>query len=163
MGEAQHSEPAPDSPRARIIVLRGDAPRRVLFEAHSPALLHVGSDPQAELSFAHRSVAPRQFDIIWDGSHLWFEDALRLGQTFVNGKRLNEWQPVLGRVLVAFGPVRLVAEASGEAPRSLGPNFAALDRASLTDALRSPEQRRCNTGRITLPPELVSPRDRARS
>ncbi len=142
---------------ARIVVLRGDAARRVIFEAEYPARLCVGSDPGADLLFSHESVAPRHFDVVWDGSNLWLEDGLRLGRTFVNGKRLNEWQPVLGQVLVAFGPVRLWMKAAGAAPRTSGPNYAALDRASLTDVLRDPEHRRCNTGRITLPPELSDP------
>lgn len=142
---------------ARVVVVRGDTPRRILFEAGRPARLLIGSDAGASLCLRHPSVAPRQFDVVWDGTNLWLEDALRLGRTTVNGKRLNEWMAVLGQVVVSFGPMRLWMAAEGPAPSAAVPDYAALDRARLTDALRDPGSRQRNTGRITLPPELLDP------
>ena len=94
---------------------------------------------------------------MWDGTNLWLEDALRLGRTTVNGKRLNEWVAILGQVVVSFGPVRLWMAAEGPTPSTAVPDYAALDRARLTEALRDPGSRQRNTGRITLPPELLDP------
>lgn len=149
----------PASARARIMVVRGDAPRGFAFEAGTPAKLVVGSDPSASLCCRLPQVAPRHFDAVWDGANLWLEDALRLGRTQVNGVRLNEWLLVHGQVVVAFGPVRLLMSAEGPLPRGKGPDYAALDRARLTAAHQRAETRRCNTGRITLPPELAALRD----
>jgi hypothetical protein len=146
---------AKESAWARVIVVRGDAPRRIQFEAEQPARLWIGSDSTASLCLRHPSVAPRQLDIVWDGANLWLEDALRLGRTTVNGKRLNEWVAVLGQAVVSFGPMRLWLAAEGPAPHGAVPDYAALDRARLTDALRDPQRRQHNTGRITLPPELA--------
>jgi hypothetical protein len=140
---------------ARVVVVRGDQPRRVQFEQGRPARLVVGSDGGASLCLRHPEVAPRQLDVVWDGSNLWIEDALRLGRTLVNGKRLNEWVAVLGQVIVSFGPVRLWMAAEGAQPRGHAPDYGALDRARLTEALRDPLSRQSNTGRITLPPELL--------
>jgi hypothetical protein len=138
-----------------VVVVRGDTPRRVVFEAGHPARLLIGSDAGASLCLRHPSVAPRQFDVVWDGTNLWLEDALRLGRTTVNGKRLNEWVSILGQAMVSFGPFRLWVAAQGPAPSAAVPDYAALDRARLTEALRDPDSRKCNTGRITLPPELL--------
>jgi len=147
---------AKDEAWARLVVVRGDSPRRFLFEAGAPARLVIGSDAGASLCLRHPSVAPRQFDAVWDGANFWLEDALRLGSTTVNGRRLNEWQAVLGQVVVSFGPIRLWIAAAGPTPSAAAPDYAALDRARLTEALRDPEHRQRNTGRITLPPEFAS-------
>jgi hypothetical protein len=140
---------------ARVVVVRGDTPRRVVFEAGRPARLLIGSDASASLRLRHPTVAPRQFDAVWDGTNLWLEDAMRLGRTTVNGKRLNEWVAILGQAMVSFGPIRLWVAAEGPAPSTVVPDYTALDRARLTDELRDPDSRKRNTGRITLPPELV--------
>jgi hypothetical protein len=139
---------------ARIVVMRGDAARRLSFEAAQPARVIIGSASNAEFCLPQAEVAPRQLDVVWDGANLWLEDALRLGRTFVNGRRLNEWVAVLGQVVVSFGPIRLWMAAQGSTPKTAVPDFAALDRARLTEAHRNPDLRRSNTGRITLPPEL---------
>ncbi len=142
---------------ARVVVVRGDTPRRIQFESGHPARLLIGSDAGASLCLRHPSVAPRQFDGVWGGGNLWVGDALRLGRPTVNGRRLNEWMAVLGQVVVSFGPMRLWMAAEGPAPSAAVPDYAALDRARLTEALRDPGSRQRNTGRITLPPELLDP------
>lgn len=143
---------------ARIVVMRGaEAAQHFLFEENVPARLSVGSDPAADLVFPHADVAPRHLDVVWDGENLWLEDGLRLGRTLVNGKRLNEWEPVLGQAVVTLGQARLLIQAIGPRPRSSSPNYEALEAASLADPPWDPENRRSNTGRITLPPELMKP------
>ncbi len=139
---------------ARVVLVRGDAPRRFVFEAGQPARLWIGSDPSATLCVPDPSVAPRQLDLVWDGKNLWLEDSLRLGRTTVNGQRLNEWVAVLGQAMVCFGSVRLWLAAEGPPPRAAVPDYAALARARLTDSREEPGCRQRNTGRITLPPEL---------
>ncbi|MFT3926010.1 MAG: FHA domain-containing protein [Myxococcales bacterium] len=141
---------------ARLVIVRGDTPRRFLFEAGRPARLVIGSDANASLCLRHPSVAPRHFDAVWDGTNFWLEDALRLGSTTVNGKRLNEWVAILGQAVIALGPIRLWVAAEGPPPNGAAPDYRALDRARLTEALRDPENRQRNTGRITLPPELLA-------
>jgi hypothetical protein len=138
----------------RLVMVRGDRHRDMSFRAGQPAKLVVGSGASASLCCQLPEVAPRQFDVVWDGANLWLEDALRLGRTFVNGKLLNEWVFVLGQALVAFGPVRLWLTAGGASPAGAAPDFAALERARLTDAHHGSDTRQRNTGRITLPPEL---------
>lgn len=144
---------------ARLLVLRGEAPRQVSFEPEHPVRAVVGSDPSASFRFVHDQVAPRQFDLVWDGKNLWLEDALRLGRTFVNGRRLNEWVVILGEALVSFGPVRLWLTTGGPPPSSSVPDYVALERARLNDAHHAPGTLQCTTGRITLPPEFLVARE----
>jgi hypothetical protein len=140
---------------ARIRVIAGGGPYEANFTRGSPSRLMIGSDPGATLRIERADVAPRQLDLIWDGAQLWVQDGLRLGRTFVNGRTLNEWIPIVGQALVCFGGVRLWAVAHTAAPRGLTPDFAALDRAMLNDAYDSECLRRRDTGRFTLPPELL--------
>jgi hypothetical protein len=138
---------------ARIHVVRGATPQRLLFRRGEPQCLVVGSDPGAQLCIAEPSVAPRQLDVLWDGEHLWLEDKLRLGCTFVNGQLLNEWVLVLGDVLVSFGGVRLWMAAATPLPAPAAPDFAALERARIGPEEHS-EVRRSPTMRLTMTPEL---------
>lgn len=121
---------SPDNPWARLHVVRGAPPERIVFMADSPVELSVGSAPSAGLCLAYPGVAPRQLELAWDGEALWLQDALRLGRTLVNGRPLNEWMLVAGDVLIAFGGVRLwVAARLGRRCAPASPNFAALERA----------------------------------
>jgi hypothetical protein len=138
---------------ARIHVVRGAAPQRILFRRGEPLCIVVGSDPNAQLCLADSTVAPRQLDVLWDGEHLWLEDKLRLGCTFVNGQLLNEWVLVLGDVLVSFGGVRLWVASAASLPVPAAPDFAALDRARAGSEEHS-EVRRSPTIRLTMTPEL---------
>lgn len=142
-------------PSARVHVVRGDRPRQLLFAAGVPARVTVGSDVDAELSMRGPEVAPRQLDIVWDGTNLWLEDALRLGRTFVNGQLLNGWIAVLGQALVSFGPVRLWLLANGCAPSGQAPDFNALEHAQLLSPGVTIDRRRA-TARLTVPPEVVA-------
>jgi hypothetical protein len=160
MGEGMESAPTSPVPWARILRLRGEAPPQIIFEPGAPARVVVGSDTSAGYRCPQPQVAPRQLDVVWDGANLWLEDALRLGRTYVNGKRLNEWVPVLGTVLVSFGPVRLWMAARGQPPRGAVPDYAALERARLTEAHLARRTLQSNTGRITLPPELLAAGDK---
>lgn len=139
---------------ARIRLIAGGRPYEASFQRGSPSRLMIGSDPDASLRIERTDVAPRQLDLVWDGEQLWVQDGLRLGRTFVNGRTLNEWIPIVGQALVCFGGVRLWAIAHTAPPRSLTPDFAALDRARLNDAHDSACMRHSDTGRFTLPPEL---------
>jgi len=138
---------------ARIHVVRGAAPQRILLRRGEPIWLVVGSDPAAQLCIADGAVAPRQLDVLWDGEHLWLEDKLRLGRTFVNGQLLNEWVLVLGDVLVSFGGVRLWMAASTPMPAPAAPDFAAIERSRRGSDEHS-EVRRSPTIRLTMTPEL---------
>jgi hypothetical protein len=140
---------------ARIRVIHGGSPDEVVFQRGQPSRLLVGSDAGAALCFERADVAPRQFDVIWDGGQLWLQDALRLGRTFVDGRTLNEWLPIVGNAVVRFGGVRLWMFARTARPRIATPDFAALDRARLTEAHHNARARLSETGRITLPPDFV--------
>jgi hypothetical protein len=119
-----------DRPWARLHVVRGAPPERFLFLAGAPSELSVGSASSASLCLAYPGVAPRQFELAWDGAALWLQDPLRLGRTLVNSRPLNEWLLIEGDVLIAFGGVRLWAAARlGEQSLPSSPNFAALERA----------------------------------
>jgi hypothetical protein len=144
----------PVPPSARLLVIRGDRPRQVLFAAGVPARVVVGSEGAADLCMRGPEIAPRQVDIVWDGANLWLEDALRLGRTFVNGSLLNEWISIVGQAVVSFGPVRLWLLAQGQKPTSPTPDFYALETARVLAPEGSAERRR-TTARITLPPELI--------
>jgi hypothetical protein len=144
----------PVSPTARLHVIRGDRPRQFLFAVGAPMRLMVGSEACAELCLRGPEVAPRQLDVVWDGQNLWLEDALRLGRTFVNGSLLNGWVAIVGQAVVSFGPVRLWVLATGVAPSSPAPDYYALEHAQLV-APGSGHERRRNTARMTLPPELI--------
>ena len=144
----------PVSPSARLYVIRGERPRYFMFSADSPVRMVVGSEACAELCVRGPEIAPRQLDVVWDGSNLWLEDALRLGRTFVNRQLLNGWTAILGQALVSFGPVRLWLAASGSAPKAQSPDFSALEHAKVV-APGSGVDRRRNTARLTLPPELI--------
>jgi len=138
---------------ARIHVVRGATPQRIVLRRGEPLCLIVGSSPDAQLCIADSSVAPRQLDVLWDGQHLWLEDKLRLGCTRVNGQPLNEWLLVLGDVLVAFGNVRLWMAAGAPLPLPSAPDFAALERARI-GLEQVGEPRRSPTIRLTMTPEL---------
>lgn len=140
--------------RARLRVLQGGAAEQRVFEEHKPSRLRIGSGPDAGLRFELANVAPRQFELVWDGTQLWVQDALRLGRTFVNGRTLNEWLPIVGQAIVCFADVRLWMSSRAAPPRVPSPDFGALDRARLTEAHQSARLRLCETGRFTLPPEL---------
>jgi len=140
---------------ARIRVLTGGAAYEATFQRSRPSRLLIGSDITANLRFERADVAPRQLDLIWDGKQLWLQDALRLGRTFVNGRTLNEWMPIVGQAIVCFGGVRLWVAAHTGPPRLPSPDFAALDRARLNDIHHSAGVRLKDTGRFTLPPELA--------
>lgn len=138
---------------ACIRFLRGGLPAIISFERARPSRLTVGSGLGANVRVERPEVAPRQFDVIWDGQHLWLQDALRLGRTFVNGRTLNEWLPVVGQAVVCFAGVRLWMSARTSRPVLSVPDFEALDRAHLTEAHHS--ARLGETGRITLTPGLI--------
>jgi hypothetical protein len=140
---------------ASIHVIHGGATHRVAFHGARPSRLVVGSDASATLRLERSDVAPRQFDVVWDGAQLWLQDSLRLGRTFVNGRTLNEWTPVVRQAMVCFGNMRLWMTSRSEPPREAAPDFAALDRAALTDAHQSARLRLSDTSRITLTPELL--------
>lgn len=135
-------------PWAELRLLRGDGPSQVGFQAQEPICLSVGSDPRAGLFIDARGVAPIQFTMIWDGVHLWLEDALRLGCTRVNGSTLNEWRCVQGHAVVTFGSAWVALRSEGPEPTRNSPNFDALERG------RSAEYgqiRRRDTMRILVP------------
>jgi len=140
---------------ARIHVIQAGATRQVAFHCGKPSRLVVGSDASATLRLEQPEVAPRQFDVVWDGSQLWLQDSLRLGRTFVNGRTLNEWTPVVRQAMVCFGSMRLWMTSRSEPPRVPAPDFAALDRAALTDAHQNARLRLSDTSRIELSPELL--------
>ncbi|MDB4990720.1 MAG: hypothetical protein JWN04_5898 [Myxococcaceae bacterium] len=126
---------------------------QVFFHGGRPSRLVVGSDESATWRLGRADVAPRQLDVIWDGAELWLQDALRLGRTFVNGRTLNEWQPIK-QAVVCFGGVQMWMSSRAQPTGQLAPDFAALDRARLTDAHQSARLRLSDTSRIALPPEL---------
>jgi hypothetical protein len=129
---------------------------RVSFHAGQPARIVVGSDEFATLRIEQAEVAPRQFDVIWDGSQLWLQDALRLGRTFVNGRTLNEWMPVVRQALVCIGSVRVWLTSRSSPTSDKTPDFAALERARQIEAHSSARVRLSDTCRITVPPELLA-------
>ncbi len=143
----------PDAP-ARIRVIHGGSPDEVVFERGRPSRITVGSDAAAALRLERADVAPRQFDVVWDGEQLWVQDALRLGRTFIDGHPLNEWRPIVGHAVVRFGGVGLWMMARTSPPRDSAPDFNALDRARLTEAHHSARVRLSDTGQFTLPPEF---------
>lgn len=143
---------------ARIRVVHGgDSATRshMAFHGGHPSRLVVGSDPNATWQLSRSDVAPRQLDVIWDGSELWLQDALRLGRTFVNGRTLNEWIPVIRQAIVCFGGVQLFMESRSKPSGQQTPDFAALDRARLTEAHDHARLRLSDTTRITLSPDMM--------
>ncbi len=143
------------APPARIRVIHGGPPDEIVFEHGRPSRITVGSDASAALRLERADVAPRQFDVIWDGEQLWAQDALRLGRTFIDGRTLNEWMPIVGHAVVRFGGVGLWMMSRTEPPRVRAPDFDALDRASLTEAHHNARVRLSETGRFTLPPDFL--------
>jgi hypothetical protein len=141
---------------AHVNVVQGDAPRRVTFATGIPARVLVGSAPDADLRIARSDVAPRQLECVWDGRGLWVQDALRLGRTFVNGRPLNEWAPVSHHAWISFGGVRLWLRGPDLPADQRTPDFAALEQASVARELETASCRRHETGRITIPPELLA-------
>lgn len=139
---------------ARIHVIHGRTTRQIAFQSGRPEKVVVGSDASATIRLERADVAPRQFDVVWDGAQLWLQDSLRLGRTFVNGRTLNEWMPVVRQAMVCFGSMRLWMTSRSEPTRTQGPDFAALDRARLTDLHQSAGLRLSDTCRIEVPPEL---------
>ncbi|HEY6882293.1 MAG TPA: FHA domain-containing protein [Polyangiales bacterium] len=130
---------------------------RVSFHIGRPSRVVVGSDEGATLRIERADVAPRQLDAIWDGGQLWLQDALRLGRTFVNGRTLNEWIPVVRHALVCFGGVRIwMSSRKPSPPLHNAPDFAALERARQIEAHHHARVRLSDTGRITLTPELLA-------
>lgn len=113
---------------AELRVVRGEGPSSLAFHADEPVSLSVGSDPRAGLTITARGVAPAQFALVWDGTHLWLEDMLRLGRTRINGRTLNEWYCVQGQAIVTFGSAWLVLRSQGPLPTRSAPDFDALDR-----------------------------------
>jgi hypothetical protein len=143
---------------ARIRLVRGGesaAHDQVAFHGGRPSRLVVGSDDSAGWQLPRTDVAPRQLDVVWDGSELWLQDALRLGRTFVNGRTLNEWMPVVRQAIVCFGGVQLFMESRAKPSGQQSPDFAALDRARLTDAHQNASLRLSDTTRITLTPDVL--------
>lgn len=143
-----------DRPAAIIRVVLERRIAQTVFRRGVPGKLWVGSDDAATLRLERTDVAPRQLDVIWDGSQLWLQDALRLGRTFVNGRTLNEWFPVVGHAVVCFGGVRMWIISHAAPPNKLVPDFAALDRARLTEPPHTARQRLSETGRFTVPPSM---------
>jgi hypothetical protein len=142
---------------AKIRVMHGReaaSATEVIFHGGKPSRWVVGSDESATWRLLRADVAPRQLDVVWDGSQLWLQDALRLGRTFVNGRTLNEWMPIVRQAVVCFGGVQLWMVSRAKPPEHRSPDFHALDRARLTDAHQSARLRLSDTSRITLPPEL---------
>ncbi|MET0286892.1 MAG: FHA domain-containing protein [Polyangiales bacterium] len=129
---------------------------RLYFRAGQPCRVVVGSDESATLRIERPEVAPRQFDLIWDGTQLWLQDALRLGRTFVNGRTLNEWLPVARQAMVCIGSVRVWLTSRSGPTAERTPDFAALERARQIDAHNSARVRLSDTCRITLPPEVLA-------
>ena len=144
---------------ARIRVLSGAQRRDANFEPGRPSRMTIGSDPAAALRIERPDVAPRQLDVIWDGSQLWIQDALRLGRTFVNGVTLNEWVCIAGNAIVCFAGVRLWMTSHAAPTHRVAPDFSALDRARLNSGCESACVRLRDTGRFTLPPELAALRE----
>jgi hypothetical protein len=140
---------------ARIHVIHGGTTRQIAFHSGQPSKWVVGSDASATIRLDRDDVAPRQFDVVWDGTQLWLQDSLRLGRTFVNGRTLNEWRPVVRQAMVCFGAMRLWMTSRSEPTREQAPNFAALDRAFLTDLHHSARLRLSETCRIEVPPEVL--------
>jgi hypothetical protein len=144
---------------ATIRVLHGGragAMDRISFQPDQPSRVVVGSDEDATLRIERAEVAPRQFDAIWDGGQLWLQDALRLGRTFVNGRTLNEWIPVVRQAIVCFGNVRMWMTSRAEPTGRTTPDFAALERARQMEAHHNARVRLSDTCRITLPPEMLA-------
>ena len=139
---------------ARIHVIYDGITHQIAFLSGQPSRLVVGSDVSATLRLERPDVAPRQFDVVWDGAQLWLQDSLRLGRTFVNGRTLNEWMPVVRQAMVCFGSMRLWMTSRSEPTCDQAPDFAALDRARLTETHQSVGLRLSDTSRIELPPEL---------
>ncbi len=136
-------------PWAELRLLRGDGPSELPFHAYEPLCLTVGSDPRAGLVIDARGVAPMHFSLIWDGVHLWLEDAMRLGCTRFNGSTLNEWRCVQGQAVVTFGSAWLALRSGGPVPTRNTPDFDALERDRAAEA---GQIRRRDTMRIRLPP-----------
>jgi len=139
---------------ATIRLIHGAAPHWICFHRDQPSRFTVGSDARATLRVERSDVAPHQFEVVWDGRQLWLQDGLRLGRTFVNGRTLNEWLPIVGQALVCFGGVRLYVSTRTAPPDLQAPDFDALDREGLTDD-HPRDVRLSETSRITLTPELL--------
>ncbi len=142
---------------AGIRVLQGGAAAsvdRIWFFVGQPSRVVVGSDASATLRIELAEVAPRQIDVIWDGSQLWLQDALRLGRTFVNGRTLNEWIPVVRQAMVCIGSVRIWVTSRSTPTVSKAPDFAALERARQNEAHSTARVRLSDTCRFTLSPEV---------
>jgi hypothetical protein len=122
----------PVPPAARLLVLRGASNQAYRFSAGRPACLRAGSGAGASLVLDAPGIAPHQFDAIWDGTHLWLQDALRLGRTLVNGRPLNHWVAILGQAIVSCAQVRIWMAGSGPQPTFSAPDFSALERARIT-------------------------------
>jgi hypothetical protein len=149
------AEQSGELPIAHVSVVQGDLPQRLTFSAERPARLAIGSAVDAGLRIVRPNVAPRQLEAAWDGRALWLQDALRLGRTFLNGRPLNGWVHVNQHTVVTFANVRLWVYAPRMAVAGSTPDFTALERARMTDAHETSAQRRGDTGRITIPPELM--------
>ncbi|MDB4976868.1 MAG: hypothetical protein JWN48_5209 [Myxococcaceae bacterium] len=145
---ALHTPPANDS-------LAGNIREQVAFHGGRPSRLVVGSDESATWRLSRPDVAPRQLEVVWDGAELWLQDPLRLGRTFVNGRTLNEWMPVAPQAVVCFGGVQMWMVSRAKPSGQQVPDFAALDRARLTDAHQSARLRLSDTSRFTVPAELL--------
>lgn len=135
-------------PWAELRLLRGDGPSQVPFHAYEPICLSVGSDPRAGLVIDARGVAPVHFTLVWDGVHLWLEDALRLGCTRVNGSTLNEWRCVQGQAVATFGAAWIAMRSEGPEPTRSAPDFDALERGCIAE---NGQIRRRDTMRIRVP------------
>lgn len=143
----------PPAPWARIHVLSGADPQRIVFEASRPVALTIGSSPHARLCLVAPCVAPEQLEVFWDGAALWLQDRLRLGSTLVNGRPLNEWALIRGQVLVVIGSVRIWMAAGSPHPTPALPDFALLSGLEGEDRAAR-ERRRTPTVRLLLTPEL---------
>ena len=135
-------------PWAELRIIRGEGPSRVLFHAHRAVCISVGSDPAAGLTIAARNVAPAQFSLVWDGTHLWLEDVLRLGRTRINGRTLNEWRCVQGHAVVTFGSAWLALRSTGPLCTRKRPDLDLLDH---TRSEAHGRLRRCETIRNIIP------------
>ena len=135
-------------PWAELRLLRGDGPSHLPFIASEPICLSVGSDPRSGLFIDARGVAPEHFTLVWDGVHLWLEDALRLGCTRVNGSTLNEWRCVYGQAVVTFGSAWVAMRSGGPIPTRTSPDFDALERVRTAEY---GQIRRRDTMRIRVP------------
>ena len=135
-----------------VRVLRGGEARSWTFLRGVASQLMAGSSPAATMVLSGWDIAPLQFDVVWDGEHLWLQDPLRLARTFVNGHLLNEWLPVVGHAVVACGQARVLALAVGPPPERRAPASAVLETLRDMECGDDPWQARdCQTVRIVAP------------